>query len=176
MQACLERERIAGASPVVTVLHIAADAIASSLLVRRDVSRARRPKHFALSTKHSALSTEHPALSTGDPLMQSLLYDVRHAFRMLRRAPLFTALVIGTLALAIGSNTAIFSVVNAVLLRSLPYAQPQRLVMLYEALGSMPPFGFSAPDLMAFRERARSYDGLAAFRSVEFELSGVDQP
>ena len=108
--------------------------------------------------------------------MQSLLYDVRHAFRMLRRAPLFSVLVIGTLALAIGANTAIFSVVNAVLLRSLPYAQPQRLVMLYEGIGSMPPFGFSAPDLMAFRERARSYDGLAAFRSVEFELSGVDQP
>ena len=108
--------------------------------------------------------------------MQSLLYDVRHAFHMLRRAPLFSVLVIGTLALAIGANTAIFSVVNAVLLRSLPYAQPQRLVMLYEGIGSMPPFGFSAPDLLAFRERVRSYEGLAAFRNVEFELSGVDQP
>ena len=109
-------------------------------------------------------------------MLQSVLYDVRHASRMLRRAPLFSALVIATLALAIGANTAIFSVVNGVLLRSLPYAQPDRLVILYEAIGSMEPFGFSAPDLVAFRERARSYEGLAAFRSVEFELSGVDQP
>jgi putative ABC transport system permease protein len=108
--------------------------------------------------------------------MQSLRYDFRHAFRMLGRAPLFSALVIATLALAIGANTAIFSVVNAVLLRSLPYSDPNRLVLLNERLGSMDPFGFSAPDLVAFGERARSYGGLAAFRSVEYELSGIDQP
>ena len=108
--------------------------------------------------------------------MQSFLYDLKHAFRLLRRAPLFALLVVATLAVAIGANTAIFSVVNAVLLRSLPYAQPERLMMLYEGIGSMEPFGFSAPDLVAFRDRARSYDGLAAFRSVEFELSGVDHP
>jgi predicted permease len=162
MHACLERERLAGASRLVTAFYIAVDAAGSSLLVRRDMRRAR--------------STEQRALTPGDPLMQSILYDLRHAFRMLRRAPLFSALVVATLALAIGANTAIFSVVNAVLLRSLPYAQPQRLVMLYERIGSMPPFGFSAPDLMAFRERVRSYETLAAFRSVEFELSGVDQP
>jgi putative ABC transport system permease protein len=109
--------------------------------------------------------------------MQSILYDVRHAFRGLRRAPLLSALVIATLALAIGANTAIFSVVNGVLLRSLPYSQPDRLIVLYEGIREVKmPFGFSAPDLVAFRDRARSYDTLAAFRSVEYELSGVDQP
>jgi putative ABC transport system permease protein len=130
----------------------------------------------ALSTRHSASSTPHLALSTGDPLMQSLLYDLRHAFRLLRRAPLFSALVVATLALAIGANTAIFSVVNTVLLRSLPYAEPDRLVLVYEGIGSHSQIGFSAPDLVAFRERTRSYDGSAAYRSVEFELSGIDQP
>ena len=59
MHACFERERIAGASPILTVLHIAADAVASSLLVRRDLRRAQRAKYVALSTKHSALSTQH---------------------------------------------------------------------------------------------------------------------
>jgi putative ABC transport system permease protein len=130
----------------------------------------------ALRPSHSAVRTSHSAFQPGDSLMQSLRYDFRHAFRMLGRAPLFSALVIATLALAIGANTAIFSVVNAVLLRSLPYSDPNRLVLLNERLGSMDPFGFSAPDLVAFGERARSYGGLAAFRSVEYELSGIDQP
>jgi predicted permease len=155
IDACLARERTV-AGRIGAVLHVCWD---------------------ALSTRHSASSTPHLALSTGDPLMQSLLYDLRHALRLLGRAPLFGVLVVATLALAIGANTAMFSVVNAVLLRSLPYAQPERVVMLYEGFASRAePFGFSAPDLMAFRDRARSYAGIGAFRSVEFELSGVDQP
>ena len=163
MQACVERERLAGASRTTTAIRIAIDAVLSAILLRRD---ARGTSHFAPGTSHS-----------GDPLMRSILYDTRHAFRLLGRAPLFSALVIGTLALAIGANTAIFSVVNGVLLRSLPYSQPDRLVVLYEGIATVKtPFGFSAPDLVGFREHARSYDGLAAFRSVEYELSGIDQP
>jgi putative ABC transport system permease protein len=107
----------------------------------------------------------------------AMLYDLRHAFRLVRRAPAFSLLVIATLALAIGANTAIFSVVNGVLLRPLPFADPDRLVLMYEnVIAQGPPFGFSPPDYAAFRERARGFDGLAAFRNVEFELSGVDQP
>jgi putative ABC transport system permease protein len=161
MQACVERERLTGASPVTTSLRIACDALVTSILVRRDLRRTARIAPRA----------------SGDSIMQSILYDLRHAFRLIARAPLFSALVIATLALAIGANTAIFSVVNGVLLRSLPYTQPDRLVLLYEGIASrQQPFGFSAPDLVGFRERTRSYDGLAAFRNVEFELSGVDQP
>jgi putative ABC transport system permease protein len=160
MHACLERERLTGASTIVTSCRITADAIATSVLVRQDIRASRLAPR-----------------ASGDSFMQSLLYDLRHAFRMLRRAPLFSALVVATLALAIGANTAIFSVVNGVLLRQLPYRQPERLVTLYEGVSSRPtPFGFSAPDLAAFRERARGYDALGAFRTVEFELSGVSQP
>jgi len=154
MQACFERERRSGVSAGRIAVRLLLDSLTAALLVRRDARPA----------------------TIGDPIMQSLAYDLRHAFRVVARAPLFTALVVATLALAIGATTAIFSVVNAVLLRSLPYSDPDRLVLLYEKIGSMEPFGFSPPDFVAFRERARSYDGLAAYRSIEYELSGIDQP
>ena len=166
MQACVERERAAGVNPLLTCARLIIDAGSAAILVRRDGRRAH--PGFAKATVGRRAS--------GDSLMQSLPYDLRHAFRTLRRAPLFSALVVTTLALAIGANTAIFGVVNGVLLRSLPYAEPDRLVALYEVIGTNPPFGLSAPDFTAFRERARSFDEIAAFRSVEYELSGVDQP
>ena len=162
MRGCVDRERRAGALPFLTFARIVADGVTSAFHVRRDLRRA--------------LSAQHSAPSIGDTFMQSLLYDIRHSVRLLVRAPLFSALVVATLALAIGANTAIFSVVNGVLLRALPYAQSDRLVLLYESLGAPRPFGFSPPDLAAFRERQRSFEGLAAYRNVEFELSGVDQP
>ena len=156
---------------------------AVDLCIAREPSRAGRLAagvHIlwdALSTRHAAPATQHPVPSSGDPVMRSMLYDLRHAFRVLTRAPLFSALVVITLALAIGANTAIFSVVNGVLLRALPYPAPERLVLMYEGLSAQgDPFGYSPPDLTALRERARSFDGLAAFRTAEYELSGVDQP
>ena len=109
--------------------------------------------------------------------MQSIVHDVREGLRLLRRAPLFSALVVITLALAIGANATIFNVVNAVLLRALPYPDPSRLVLLYEGTASSAhPFGFSAPDFVAFRDGTRSFTNVAAFRSTEYELSGLDQP
>jgi predicted permease len=160
MHACIDRERQRGVNASVTTVRLALDAVSASILVRRDLRRSRR----LLPTLH------------GDSLMQSLLHEIRYSIRLLARAPLFGALVIGTLALAIGANTAIFSVVNGVLLRSLPYESPERLVLLNKGVNFQETFGFSAPDFVAFRERARSYDGLAAYRTGEFELSGVATP
>ena len=110
--------------------------------------------------------------------MDSLVQDIRYALRGIRRAPGFSLVVILTLAIAIGATTAIFGVVNAVLLRSLPYPQPDRVVLLYEAIpGAISgPIGFSAPDFAAFEQRARSFEAVAAYGNKEFELSGVDQP
>ena len=108
--------------------------------------------------------------------MQSIFHDLRYSVRLIARAPLFSTLVIVTLALAIGVNTAIFSVVNGVLLRSLPFENPDRLVLLYKGVNFQQMFGFSAPDFVALRERVGSFDGLAAYRTVEFELSGVATP
>jgi putative ABC transport system permease protein len=159
MRAVAERERAAGAGAFMTMARLSLDAVASAVVIRAE----RRPSGIPL-----------PA---GDSIMQSFAQDLRYAFRQLRRAPLFSVLVVATLALAIGANTVIFSVVNGVLLRSLPYHDPDRLVVLYEGITTIrQPFGFSAPDLVGFRDRARSYEALAAFRSVEYELSGIDQP
>jgi putative ABC transport system permease protein len=166
MRAIAARERAAGARPLVTAVRLALDAAVSAVVLRTRhlAPGARRARHA-------------PRAPHGDSIMQSLAQDFRYALRLLRRAPLFSALVAATLALAIGANTAIFSAVNGVLLRSLPYRDPDRLLVLYEGIrGVNQPFGFSAPDLVGFRDRARSYEAMAAFRSVEYELSGIDQP
>ena len=64
--------------------------------------------------------------------MDNLLADLRYGLRLLRRTPIFVVVTIGTLALGIGANTAIFSTVDAVLLRPLPFANPDRVVMVWE--------------------------------------------
>jgi predicted permease len=96
--------------------------------------------------------------------IDELLLDVRYSLRMLRRAPAFTAVAVITLALGIGANTAIFSVVDAVLLRPLAVADPERLVAIYR--GSSGASGaFSYPEYLEYREAAHVFSGLAAWGS-----------
>jgi putative ABC transport system permease protein len=159
------QERARGCTAAGIQLRLLVDALHASFLVRKDSARRRRPQPSILA-----------APQRGDSIMQSLVYDVRHAARALFRSPLFSVTVCATLALAIGANTAIFNVVNGVLLRALPYPEPDRLVLLYLTPPDPRPFGFSPPDITAFEERTKSFSGLAAFRTVEYELSGVDEP
>ncbi|HET7457335.1 MAG TPA: ABC transporter permease [Gemmatimonadaceae bacterium] len=108
--------------------------------------------------------------------MDSLLQDLRFAVRGLLRRPGFTAAVVATLALGIGANAAIFSVVNAVLLRPLPYADPDRLVMVW---GRYPDFGrtgTSLPDFIDWRAGATTFQQMAALHDVVFNLTGDGEP
>ena len=170
---CLERERQRRGR--VGLLYawaaILADTLRAAVVLRLDA----RERHH-LQAPHDQGTLHHQAGQYGDTLMTNLWQDLRYSTRVLARAPGFSAAVVVTLALAIGASTAVFSVVNAVLLRSLPLAEPERLTMLYEAIGESGPIGFSAPDFKAFEQRAHSFTGIAAFGNRDFELSGVQLP
>ncbi len=103
-------------------------------------------------------------------------HDIRFATRTLLRRPGFTAIVLLTLSLGIGATTSIFSVVNGVLLRSLPYAEPERLMMLRgvptDEDSSKVSSATSHPDLVDYRAAARSFEQIAAYRSWEWTLTG----
>ena len=107
--------------------------------------------------------------------MNSLLQDLRFGFRMLGKHPIFALVAVVTLALGIGANTAIFSVVDAVLLRPLPYPEANRLVFLWSAMPSQGSgMGSSAwPDYEGWRDRNQVFDGLAAFYNGDFNLSSA---
>jgi putative ABC transport system permease protein len=99
--------------------------------------------------------------------------DIRYAFRMLRKQPGFTAIAILTLALGIGANTSIFSVVNAVLLRPLPYPQPDRLVLIRERTNLFDSGSVSLPNYLDWRASQGGFTDLALFRRGDANLSGA---
>jgi putative ABC transport system permease protein len=110
--------------------------------------------------------------------METLMQDVRYGWRMLAKNPSFTVIAVATLALGIGASTAIFSVVDTVLLRPLPYRQPDQLVVVSETLPQMSSeeIGVSAGEFQDYRDRNRSFSQVAAYESVGFNLTGDGQP
>src|SRR5215469_1112302 len=107
--------------------------------------------------------------------MGALAQDLRYALRQLRKSPGFTAIAIITLALGIGANTGIFSIVNAVLLRPLPYANPDRLVAVYNYTADGGNSAFSYPDFLDWQRQSRFFASLATYRRSNFTLSGTAQ-
>ena len=108
--------------------------------------------------------------------MSTLLYDLRYGFRMLAKEPGFAAVAVLTLALGIGVNTALFSVVNGVLLNPLPYAHPDQLVTLYSRDATFTEASVSYPNFLDWVRGNHSFSALAAYRSDDFNLTGSDQP
>ena len=108
-------------------------------------------------------------------LMETLIKDIRYAARSLLKRPGFTSIAVLTLALGIGANTAFFSVVNAVLLRSLPYKDPERLVVLWETVSKDRRNPTSYPNFLDWRKQNQSFEEMAAYAATDFSLAGSTQ-
>lgn len=111
--------------------------------------------------------------------LETLASDVHYAARTLRRAPGFTTLAVLILALGIGANTAIFSLVSAVLLKPLPFVEPDELMFLWDdasAVGGPPVVNLAPATFVDWRERSRSFEDMAAFVPTTYNLTGEGEP
>jgi len=123
------------------------------------------------------LNGARPRDQRGIAVLETLASDTRFALRLLVRNPGYALAALVALALGIGASTAVFSVVDGVLFKALPYNEPQRLMLVYEQPPGAPnKFGFSPPDFEIVRELARSYSGFAAYQTNGYELSGGVTP
>ena len=114
-----------------------------------------------------------------EAILFSLRDDLRYAIRQIFKSPGFAAVAIITLALAIGANTAVFSVVDAVMLRPLPYSHPERLIEA-QSLNSRAPSSqitaLSYPDFFDWRAQNRTLEHLVSYHDTEFTLLGTAEP
>ncbi len=108
--------------------------------------------------------------------MQTFWQDVQYGFRMLFKNPGFTTIAVLTLALGIGANTALFTVVNGVLLNPLPYKEPERLVAIYAKTKEFSRSSISYPNFQDWQRENHSFTALAAFRADDLNLTGVGDP
>lgn len=150
-------ERACGAWRLVKFLvRTFADLAAGILLTRRRAARQFSP----------------PQSSQGDAMFTQFIQDVRFALRMMGKNPGFAALAIVTLALGIGASTALFSIINGVLLRPLPYDRPEELVALTEQSPRMPVMSVSYPNYSDWRTMNRAFTAMGAYRHVNVTLTG----
>ncbi|HSE37573.1 MAG TPA: ABC transporter permease [Blastocatellia bacterium] len=162
------RELLAGgATPTESSRAVLAEMIESDLLARE-----LRRVEFSVSREPVVLGSRR------HNMIADLWQDLRYGARSLRKNPGFTAIAVITLALGIGANTAIFSVVNGVLLRSLPYREPDRLVMVYgislqAAQGKSP---LCAADFLDWKSQNQVFESLAGFSSNRFNYTGGENP
>src|SRR5882757_1335491 len=109
--------------------------------------------------------------------METLLKDIRYGARMLLKNPGFTVVAVIALALGIGANAAIFSVVNGVLLRPLPFKEPERLMMIRETkLPQFPEFSVAPGNFLEWQKQNTVFERLVAFRGAAFNLISAGEP
>jgi predicted permease len=109
-------------------------------------------------------------------MMTNFWQDVRYGLRVLLKSPGFTAIAVLTLALGIGANTALFSVVNGVLLNPLPYPEPDRLAAVYASTPSFDESSLSYPNFLDWHKDNHSFSALGAFRPDDYNLTGAGEP
>jgi predicted permease len=147
--------------------------------IERNIADGMSPEDARLAARRTfgsvALATEDSRAMWGLASLEILWQDLRYGARMLLKHKGFTLVAILTLALGIGANTAVFSVINAVLIRSLPFAEADQLVMIWETQPDVRgPVG-TYPDFQDWRAQARSFQGMAAFSNKRYgraELTG----
>src|SRR4029453_18922933 len=105
-----------------------------------------------------------------------LMHDLRYAFRQFVKSPGFTTVAVLTIALGIGANTAIFSVVNAVLLRPLPFPEAHRLVFLTETNSGFGSMSISYPNFIDWRDQNQVFEYLGVFNTSSYNLTGHGEP
>jgi len=107
-----------------------------------------------------------------------MLNDLRFAFRLLLKNPAFTAVAVVAIALGIGANTAVLSLVNALLIRPLPYRDPARIVLMLEHFRAqhLDAIPVSAPEFVDYQTNCRSFDKMAVFQPGTFNFAGGDRP
>jgi len=110
--------------------------------------------------------------------METLLKDIGYGLRTLIKKPVFTLVVLLTLALGIGANSAIFSVVSAILVKPLPFKEPDRVIVVWESNPKLnfPRFGASVPNYLDWKSQNKSFENIAAFRYTVFTLTGRGEP
>jgi putative ABC transport system permease protein len=128
---------------------------------------------MAAMKKYCRRLPREPSTIEREAFMVPLRQEVRIAVRTLLRAPAFSFTVVLTIAVAVGANTAVFSVTNAVLIRSLPFDAPDRLVWIASMTKDQPNYPFSLPEFIDYRERAKSLDALVAYTTWSAILGGT---
>jgi putative ABC transport system permease protein len=143
-----------------------------------DLVRALPLTHADARAERRRLVRVGGPLPPGRPTAGSLVVDIRHAWRGLLKAPVFSTITAITLALGIGANSAIFSLVNAVMLRPMGYERPERLMLIHEAIpqSNVPRFGVSPPDYLDLTQYQQSFSHIGILRTRSFELAGTSDP
>ncbi|HEU5409457.1 MAG TPA: ABC transporter permease [Candidatus Acidoferrales bacterium] len=156
-----------------------------SLLIEQNISRGMSPDEARRAGKISLGGPDQIKQSVHDhrglPFLETFYQDVRFALRMLRKSPGFTAVAVLTLALGIGASTAVFSLVNAVLLKPLPFPHAERIVFPWRLPKRGVNFGFDIYpwgrlDFLFFSQQSKTFDALGAFLSDSFNLTGSGEP
>src|SRR2546423_7396445 len=146
------------------------------------LEQLNKPDLLGQELKHVERRVSQEPIASGAQrkvnIFADLLQDMRYALRMLAKNPAFTIIAVIALALGIGANSAIFSVINAVLLRPLPFKHPEQLVMVWENAAHL---GFpkntpSPANFLDWQKQAQSFTGMAAMAERSFNLTGVGEP
>ena len=144
--------------------------------IRSGMTREQALRHARLSFGGRDQIKTECREARGTTLLETSIQDIRYAFRLLRKAPGFAATAVLTLALGIGANTAIFSLVQGVMLAPLPYDQPDRLVIAWQNNRQTPRLSVSLPDFEEWQRHAASFEQMAGVRWYSFNLTSPGPP